>query len=54
MRIREEARRLFEAAGTQAPFHPGVGSEFEVDGRLRELGPMPRDLCWSIHRKGAA
>jgi SAM-dependent methyltransferase len=30
VRIREEARRLFEDAGLQTPFHPGVRSDAEV------------------------
>jgi SAM-dependent methyltransferase len=49
--IRDELRRLLEAAGLSAPFHPGVRSEAEVDDhlaglRLRresqlDLGPGP-------------
>ena len=38
VQIREEARRLFEAAGVRAPFHPGVRSEAEVDGFLAGRG----------------
>src|SRR5262249_14465530 len=38
VRIREEARRLFERAGVRAPFHPGVRSEAEVDRELAGLG----------------
>jgi len=51
VRIREEARRLFEQAGVAAPFHPGVRSEGEVDEQLAahrmvrdamvDLGPGP-------------
>jgi hypothetical protein len=37
VQVREEARRLFEAAGAWAPFHPGVRSETEVDRQRREL-----------------
>ena len=37
VRIREEARRLFEQAGLTAPFHPGVRSEIEVDEQLVAL-----------------
>jgi SAM-dependent methyltransferase len=36
--IREKARTLFQEAGIEAPFHPGVRSEFEVDDRLAALG----------------
>lgn len=42
VRIREEARRLFEQAGLAAPFHPGVRSEGEVDEHLATLW-MVRD-----------
>lgn len=38
VRIREEARRLFERAGVTAPFHPGVRSETDVDEHLATLG----------------
>ena len=38
VRIREEARRLFEEAGVQTPFHPGVRSEAEVERELEALG----------------
>ena len=38
VRIREEARRLFESAGVPSPFHPGVRSEADVDADLGELG----------------
>lgn len=49
VRIREEARRLFESAGVLSPFHPGFRSETDVDlgerGLVREreivLGPGP-------------
>jgi len=51
VQIREEARRLFEQAGLQAPFHPGVRAEADADretvslGLVREvqldLGPGP-------------
>jgi len=34
VRIREEARRLFEQAGLARPFHPGVRSEADVDDYL--------------------
>jgi SAM-dependent methyltransferase len=37
VRIREEARRLFEEAGVAAPFHPGVRAESEVDAQLVAL-----------------
>ena len=37
VRIREEARRLFEQAGVPQPFHPGVRSEAEVDDELGRL-----------------
>jgi SAM-dependent methyltransferase len=37
VKMREKARRLFEQAGVQAPFHPGVRSEAEVDEQLAEL-----------------
>jgi SAM-dependent methyltransferase len=37
VRIREEARRLFEQAGVSSPFHPGVRSETEVDAQLVAL-----------------
>jgi SAM-dependent methyltransferase len=37
VRIREEARRLFEQAGLTAPFHPGVRSETDVDEELGAL-----------------
>jgi SAM-dependent methyltransferase len=35
--VREEARRLFEEAGSRAPFHPGVRSETDVDRQLEAL-----------------
>ena len=38
VQIRSEARRLFEQAGVQAPFHPGVCSEADVDQQLVSLG----------------
>lgn len=38
VRIREEARRLFEQAGVHDPFHPGVRSEIDVDAELETLG----------------
>jgi SAM-dependent methyltransferase len=38
VQIREEARRLFERAGIESPFHPGARSEVEVHGRLESLG----------------
>lgn len=38
VRVREEARRLFEEAGVREPFHSGVRSEAEVDRALGELG----------------
>ena len=38
VRIREKARMLFEEAGVESPFHPGVRSEGEVDEFLRGLG----------------
>jgi SAM-dependent methyltransferase len=38
VQIREEARRLFEQAGVQAPFHPGVRAEADVDRELARLG----------------
>jgi SAM-dependent methyltransferase len=37
VRIREQPRWLFEQAGVQAAFHPGVRSESEVDQQLGEL-----------------
>lgn len=37
VRIREEARRLFEQAGLREPFHPGVRSEMEIDAQLDDL-----------------
>lgn len=37
VQIREEARLLFEDAGVQAPFHPGVRSESEVGEYLDDL-----------------
>ena len=37
VRIREEARRLFEHAGLSAPFHPGARSEKEIDDTLDAL-----------------
>ena len=37
VRIREEARRLFEQAGVVAPFHLGVRSEAEVANYLASL-----------------
>jgi len=38
VRIREEARRLFEQAGMRSPFHPGVRSDIEVDAELARRG----------------
>jgi SAM-dependent methyltransferase len=38
VRIRDEARRLFEDAGVQTPFHPGVRSEAEVRCQIAGLG----------------
>jgi SAM-dependent methyltransferase len=38
VRVREEARRLFEEAGVRSPFHPGARSEDEVDHELQQLG----------------
>jgi len=38
VRVREEARRLFEQDGVHEPFHPGARSEAEVDGELGRLG----------------
>lgn len=38
VQIREKARALFEQAGINAPFHPGVRSESEVHTRLVTLG----------------
>jgi SAM-dependent methyltransferase len=38
VRVREEARRLFESAGVARPFHPGVRSEAVVEQRLEQLG----------------
>ncbi len=37
VQIREEGRRLFEQAGLEVPFHPGVRSETEIDDRLDRL-----------------
>ena len=37
VRIREEARRLFELAGVQSPFHPGARSESEITDYLASL-----------------
>ena len=38
VQIREEARRLFEDAGVQNPFHPGVRTEAEVEADLASIG----------------
>ena len=38
VRIREEARSLFEQAGVASPFHPGVRSETAIEEALDELG----------------
>lgn len=38
MQIREKARELFQAAGIDRPFHPGVRSEEEIDLFLRGHG----------------
>ncbi len=38
VQIREEARRLFEQGGVEAPFHPGVRSEGEVHQSLLTVG----------------
>lgn len=38
VQIREEARSLFEQAGSRDPFHPGVRSEAEIDEDLESLG----------------
>jgi SAM-dependent methyltransferase len=38
VQIREEARRLFEQAGLQAPFHPGVRAEADADRETVSLG----------------
>jgi SAM-dependent methyltransferase len=38
VQIREKARRLFENAGVENPFHPGARSEAEVDTCLMKLG----------------
>ena len=38
VQIREKARALFEDAGVEQPFHPGVRSEVEVEAFLAELG----------------
>jgi len=38
VQIREQARALFEAAGVQEPFHPGVRTEEEVDAFLAQRG----------------
>jgi SAM-dependent methyltransferase len=43
VQIREKARSLFEQAGVAAPFHPGAGSELEVDSALRDLGFLRRE-----------
>ena len=37
VQIREEARRLFEAAGVKSPFHPGARSELEIEQHLDGL-----------------
>jgi SAM-dependent methyltransferase len=37
VQIREQARRLFEEAGLQVPFHAGVRSETEVDRQCADL-----------------
>lgn len=38
VQIREQARAIFEAAGVQDPFHPGVRTEEEVDEFLAQRG----------------
>jgi SAM-dependent methyltransferase len=38
VRMREEARRLFETAGLREPFHAGVRTETDVDDQLASLG----------------
>lgn len=38
VQIREKARKLFEDAGVNNPFHPGVRSEAEIDDFLVGLG----------------
>jgi SAM-dependent methyltransferase len=38
VKIREEARRLFEQAGVRKPFHPGVRTEAEVEADLASVG----------------
>jgi SAM-dependent methyltransferase len=38
VQVREKARSLFREAGVETPFHPGAGSEAEVDSCLRDLG----------------
>ena len=38
VQIREKARALFDDAGVNSPFHPGVRSEREVDDALEMLG----------------
>jgi SAM-dependent methyltransferase len=38
VQIREKARRLFQGAGVDNPFHPGARSEAEVAAFVAELG----------------
>lgn len=38
VQMREKARTLFEQAGVDSPFHPGVRSEVEVDEYITALG----------------
>jgi SAM-dependent methyltransferase len=38
VQIREKARAMFQCAGIEEPFHPGVRSEAEVDQLLMGLG----------------
>jgi SAM-dependent methyltransferase len=38
VRIREQARSLFEQAGVPSPFHPGVRSETAIEKALEGLG----------------
>jgi SAM-dependent methyltransferase len=49
VRIREKARSLFEAAGIDAPFHPGARSEVAVDDHLVSIG-FTRETALSLGR----
>ena len=63
-RVRDQARQLFERAGTSVPFHPGVRSEAEVNHYLAglgfewegecELGPGPMTTLGEFLRRVAS